>query len=380
MSLVSNDFSFRTYAEAPILDQEHNAGGAAANSESRTVYYKSNNWQHFKPYFNNLRAVEVELKKTGSPTDTIRVKIKNADGTIDLASQDIDMADIPSGTNWFKIYFDETISLNPGDMYRITMYGFQSFNDSNKVAWLGNNNGTATYECAPVNCISGTQTSEYPDHDYRFRTYGYDKPIFADGFESGNLNKWDKFVGKNSLGSADYETEAVCKLCVVGAGALEDSKSLKVKFLNKKVHYVQDNSPTAEREYHARFKIKRGTTLKMNKLNKFKIMMGKKGAKTPFYLEIRRKNGAGYQIRAAAKKDGAGYATTAWTNLPKNATWVEVDWHSFPAGNTGYIKLYINNMLKVQELDIPNNTYTVESVRLGITAKIKIAHNITGSF
>ncbi|MEK6222372.1 MAG: hypothetical protein N2D54_08990, partial [Chloroflexota bacterium] len=234
---------------------------------------------------------------------------------------------------------------------------------------------------SPVDCQTEQYGAGNEDRDYQFRTYGYEAPLFKDGFESGNLGKWDKNVGKTSLGIAEFSAEALCKLCVVGPGSLVGSKSLKVKIPNNKARYVQDTLDSAQSEYHARFKIKRGTTLKMGKLNSFKLLVGKKGTKTPFYLEVRRK-AVKFQIRGAAKKDGAGFAFTPWTNLPKAATWVEVDLKTAKliGGSSGHIKLYINNVLKVKKTEILNETHDVKAIRLGIAEKIKNSYNISGTF
>lgn len=199
--------------------------------------------------------------------------------------------------------------------------------------------------------------------------------IFADGFESGNLTAWSSSKG------ADLQIEAVCKLCLTTKGPLHGDTSLKVRVPNKKPHYLQDNDPNFETRYSARFLIKLGKTLKMNNLNKFKLFMGKNGKQTPFFLQVRKK-GTKFQIRAAARVDSGKTLKTKWTAMPKKAITVEVDWKAAESTikHNGYVKLYINGKLKKKKGGLNNDKQKVDLVRLGVTARIKSAFNISGSF
>ncbi|MEK6221208.1 MAG: hypothetical protein N2D54_03075, partial [Chloroflexota bacterium] len=199
-------------------------------------------------------------------------------------------------------------------------------------------------------------------------------PIFTDGFESGDTTAWSSAVGEAF--ADEYYAEATCKLCVNKAASLIDQKGMKVKVQDKVVHYVQDTSPVAETRYHARFYIDING-LAMNKNNKFELFQGRKGTKKVFFLEVRKFNNK-YWLRGQVRKDDGTYKITDWTLLPKTTKAVEIDWKA-GAGN-GFLKLYVNDVLKVKKLNLDNDTLNVKTVRLGISKKIKAAHNVSGAF
>ncbi|MEK6222318.1 MAG: hypothetical protein N2D54_08720, partial [Chloroflexota bacterium] len=219
-------FRFRTYGiQTPKLDQEQHNNGAGYSYVIR-INSVTALWQQFKPRYNNISAIGVHLHKLGSPVGAITYSIKSNDGVITYGEKIVNEADQESG--WNMVYLDSPLALTPGEIYRVEAQS-TSNDASNRLAWSANDFGTSTYSCSPVDC----KTDQYggggnQDFDYQFRTYGYDAPIFSDGFESGNLSKWDKKVGKTSLSSADFFADALCKLCVVGPGSLVGSKSLKV--------------------------------------------------------------------------------------------------------------------------------------------------------
>jgi len=216
------------------------------------------------------------------------------------------------------------------------------------------------------------------DGTHGYELWVYDAgPIFTDGFESGDLSAWSGFFG--AVEGEGYNTRVLCNLCVTATAPLVDSYSLRVKLPNNKPHFVQDDSPSVETEYHARFMFKRGKTLKMGSLNNFKLLLAKNGAQTPFFLQVRKK-GTMFQIRAVAKLDNGKIAATNWTALPRAAVSIGVDWLASSGTNDGYIKLYLNDVLKHQKTGLDNDTYAVDLVRWGMAAKFKAAFTISGSF
>jgi len=332
--------------------------------------------QEFAPSLDTLTSVEVVLLKTGSPLGYTYVEIKDmADNSLGL--QRILSDSVVFGA-WHKFTFNTPIVVDPGVKYKFFVY-----TDTPKITGGGDaylsfpGLQVSDYDCGVLNCVSN-HVGIFPDHDYRFRTYGYDAQIFTDGFESGNLSAWSSIKG--AVTADGYEALA-CQLCVGTTGALIDSYSLKVRVPNNNAHFVQDDTPNAETEYHARFKIKRGKTLKMGNLNNFKLMLAKNGTQTPFFLQVRRK-GLKFQIRGVAKEDHNFIKKTAWTILPKTAAWVEIGWAaaSAPGANDGFLKLYVNDLLKTEKLGLDNDTFAVELVRLGVAAKFKPTFTISGAF
>ncbi|MEK6221023.1 MAG: hypothetical protein N2D54_02120, partial [Chloroflexota bacterium] len=197
--------------------------------------------------------------------------------------------------------------------------------------------------------------------------------IFFDGFELGNKAAWTDVV----IGGAEIDSEAICKLCVTKKGAIHGKYSLKVNIQDRKVRFIKDAQPSGENKYHASFRIKLGSTLKMDNLNQFKVLKALSGSKVPFSLDIRRK-GTTFQIRGNVRKNNGDDFVTTWVFLPKGVTSVEVEWYS--SGGGGIFKLFINGKLKRFKGGLHTDTFAVTAVQLGVTSKIKAAHNISGSF
>ncbi|MEK6222781.1 MAG: hypothetical protein N2D54_11100, partial [Chloroflexota bacterium] len=82
------------------------------------------------------------------------------------------------------------------------------------------------------------------------------------------------------------------------------------------------------------------------------------------------------------RKDSGVWEHTAWTLLQKKPNAVEIDWKAStnPGDPNGFIKLYLNDNLKVKKLKINNDTHTINSVRLGITQNLAPTSNISGHF
>lgn len=331
-------------------------------------------WQEFVPTIDNIKWVELNLSDGGGTLPDIIVQIRNADGSVILGSKTFPSGGYSAG--WNLITFDTEISLIPSETYRIYVLSDSSSGLPNAYRWKGHED--SGYNC----CLSskhvdnGNSSELWYRFDFHFKTYGlYSSTIFFDSFESGNLSAWSS---KKGASITEYGALG-CNLCVVKKGALENVYSLKVKIPNRKPHYVQDNNPAAETEYHALFKIKRGKTLKMGKLNKFKVLLAKNGTQTPFFIQVRRK-GTKYQIGVVAKLDDGSKTAPMWTNLPRKATWIEIDWQASDGGNNGHVKLYKNNELKLEQIGLENDTFAIDLVRFGVAARIKSAYTISGAF
>ncbi|MDH5606049.1 MAG: hypothetical protein OEY93_04110 [Anaerolineae bacterium] len=204
-------------------------------------------------------------------------------------------------------------------------------------------------------------------------------PIFADGFESGNKSAWSGVVGANIPEDA-YTAEALCNLCVNKLSAQVNTFGLRVRVANKKPHFLTDTSPTAETRYRARFYVKI-KPLMMDHKNNIKILMGRSDTAVPFFVQVR-KYGLKYQIRAAIKDNAGTVSRTPWVLLPKKSVPVEIDWMASDNLVTpnGYIELFVDNVSKTSKTGIANDTHVIETVRLGLTTKVRFAFNISGSF
>ncbi|MEE9552942.1 MAG: T9SS type A sorting domain-containing protein [candidate division Zixibacteria bacterium] len=121
-------------------------------------------WQQFFPTLDNISAVEIFIRREGSPGDVI-VQITTDSGEI-LSESTVDENGIP-GNDWIMFNLPETIDLVPGEPYRIVVTSSQpSPSPDERYRWSGNHDSdypgiTDVYD-------------EEPFYDYAFITYGYD--------------------------------------------------------------------------------------------------------------------------------------------------------------------------------------------------------------
>jgi hypothetical protein len=124
--------------------------------------------------------------------------------------------------------------------------------------------------------------------------------------------------------------------------------------------YVQDNSPTNETQYHARFYFNpNGATVQTG--NPQSILVGLNAAnQNVFQVQTRRNNGQ-YQIRASVSRVG-GTTTTNWHTITNTHHAIEIAWQ---AGTSASFMLYIDGALKQTLTGLNTNTLRVDTVRLG---------------
>ncbi|HEX2910297.1 MAG TPA: S8 family serine peptidase [Chloroflexia bacterium] len=177
--------------------------------------------------------------------------------------------------------------------------------------------------------------------------------IFADGFESGSLSAWSSSSGGVS---------------VTTAAAMAGSKfGLQAVTSNGSTAYVVDNSPTAEKNYHARFYFNpNGTGTGSSQQD---ILAGQDAAtKTIFRIQYRRTGTSpnySYQIRAGVLKSGGSTGYTNWYSITNTAHAIEIAWQS---SKTASFTLYLDGTARQSLTGINTSTYSLESVRLGVSS------------
>jgi len=191
-------------------------------------------------------------------------------------------------------------------------------------------------------------------------------PIFSDNFESGNTTKWSRTVGS-------FYADPTAALAGSNYGGL-------VVVSNRQTRFVETLTPTGEHRYIANFHLNINN-LKMGAKNKFTLLEGIKGTMKVFSLQVRKYNNK-YWIRGIARLDGGNNLRTKWTQIASWAMGIKVDWKAgdHKTLHTGFLKLYINNVLKTSRTGLDNDTFTVETAQLGVTDPIKGAYKILGKF
>jgi hypothetical protein len=125
--------------------------------------------------------------------------------------------------------------------------------------------------------------------------------------------------------------------------------------------YVQDNSPTAETSYHARFYVNpNSATVNTTPLTLFRGLTAT--GSTVFGVQLVRYNGI-YAISLTVTRSNGVRNTTDWYMLTNNAfNAVEIGWQS---SSSASVSLSIGGTLKQTLTGLNTSASTLEAVRLG---------------
>jgi hypothetical protein len=176
----------------------------------------------------------------------------------------------------------------------------------------------------------------------------YPNNVFADGFESGDFTAWSATGG------------AVANISVTPGGAQGSAFQMQAQVAQNTSGYVQDNTPTAETSYHARF------YFNPNNVNittaPRTIFTGLSAAnQAVFQVQVRR-SGGNYQASAVVSRAG-GTTATNWFNISNNTyTAIEIAWAS---GNPASFALYTGGTLRQTLTNLDTSAFTLDTVLLG---------------
>jgi uncharacterized repeat protein (TIGR01451 family) len=183
--------------------------------------------------------------------------------------------------------------------------------------------------------------------------------IFRDGFESGDFSAWDLA----QTGGGDLTVEAGAAMAGTTAGlqaAVNDTAGL----------FVQDDSPTDEDRYRARFYLDPtgfdpGETQNHRRT---RVLLGFEEAPTRRLMAIvlRRLSGQ-YALMGRARQDDNSQADTGFFSITPGPHVVEVDWirSTGPDANDGEFRLWIDGVLRSTLTGLDNSISSVDFARLG---------------
>jgi hypothetical protein len=188
-------------------------------------------------------------------------------------------------------------------------------------------------------------------------------PIFADGFESGNLSAWSSSTTDNG------------DLSVSAAAKLIGNNGLQVQINDNNSIYVIDDGPTAEARYRARFYFD-PNTIAMASNDAHLLFIGRtpngtSAGTTVLQVEFRW-SGNKYQIRAAILDDNTTFTSSGWFTISDAPHSVELDWRASTAAgaNNGGLTLWIDGVQRANLTGVDNDTRRIESVQLGAVSGI----------
>ncbi len=132
--------------------------------------------------------------------------------------------------------------------------------------------------------------------------------------------------------------------------------------------YVADTHPTAEAAYRASFRIGHNN-LSMSEGSSHAVFLGRMANGQGNVLRLfMSQRGGNYKLRCWWKKDGGGTGFCGQLTFAPVNTRITVEWaqSTGPGDNNGIIRLFKGDVLKVERTNLDNDTYVIDTVRLGL--------------
>jgi hypothetical protein len=183
--------------------------------------------------------------------------------------------------------------------------------------------------------------------------------IFADGFESGDLSAWS--ASQTDGGDLAVTGAAALASTTFGAQAVVDDRAGL---------YVQDDSPTGETRYRARFYLDPSAYDPGEATGSFRTRVFLAFADAPLKRLVQvalRRIGGQYSLAASVRRDDDTLADTGFAAISAAPHVVEIDWFraSRPGANDGTFELWIDGASVAALSGLDNDTRAVDFVRLG---------------
>jgi RHS repeat-associated protein len=178
--------------------------------------------------------------------------------------------------------------------------------------------------------------------------------IFANGFESNNLNAWSS----SATGSGT--------LTVSTAAALAGTYGMQVQINSTTARYVVDSQPADESRYRARFYFD-PNSITMANGDAHYIFYGYHGGPTVILrIELQYSSG-NYQLRVAAADDSTTYTNSSWATITDAPHYIELDWQAATSAgaNNGKVDWWIDDVQQTGVSGIDVDTRRLGTVRLG---------------
>jgi M6 family metalloprotease-like protein len=183
-----------------------------------------------------------------------------------------------------------------------------------------------------------------------------EQPLFADGFESGDLSRW---TGKFDGGD----------VAVSSVAAMAGTHGLSVLMDDNNQAHVTDHTPVGVSGYLARFRFNpNGITMAPNE--SFTIFGAYSDTAYIVRVELAHAGGVSseYMIRAVTRYDDGSPLVTPWVFIVNNYPYeIGVEWQgaSAPGANDGSIRFTINDVPYADYGNLDNDTMRVERSLMG---------------
>jgi hypothetical protein len=214
------------------------------------------------------------------------------------------------------------------------------------VTWAQNESGPNE------NCCFDVWARAFPP----FGATGTGDLIFADGFETGDWSRW-------SAVATDGDLAVTPQAALVGNYGLQafvdDSTSL----------FVQDDTPTREARYRARFyfdpsQFDPGEAAGTFRTRIFIVLQ--EPTRRVVSLVLKRQNGQ-YSVMARVRQDDGSLRDTGFIPITPGRHWIEISWQKATADSSfdGRFDMWIDGTAVAPLTGIDNFAYGVDFVRMG---------------
>ena len=182
--------------------------------------------------------------------------------------------------------------------------------------------------------------------------------IFADGFESGDLDAW---AAVKSDGGLQVKPEAA----LVGAFGVEAAIN------DTALLYVTDWSPFAEKQYRARFTFDPNNLAMLDGRSHILFQALTGSSTVVARIELRMKSG-NYEIRSGLLTSDSGWLNTGWWYISDEPQTIEIHWWASASSETpeGGLTMWINRVQSETRAAVQNFGLQVDFARLGIVAGV----------
>ena len=155
-------------------------------------------------------------------------------------------------------------------------------------------------------------------------------------------------------------------LKVCREAAINGIYGMCVTNITNKTKFVTDTGLN-EITYNVQFNFDPNSMTLQNS-KKIGLFLAKTGKKSSHWVELRIINGT-FQVRAGVNLDRGGKMNTGWKSISDDVHLIELDWSAStkPGNNDGYLRLYIDDGLKQELINLDNDTYMVKEIWLGYT-------------
>jgi YD repeat-containing protein len=189
--------------------------------------------------------------------------------------------------------------------------------------------------------------------------------IFLNSFDWDGLSAW-----------TSAQTDGG-NLAVSSVSPMQGSHSLRATFDGQDELYVQDENPSNENVYHARFYFNPNLAA-IPEDDYFTIFKGTGSAGTAFSIVLGKVEGD-YRVKAVLVHDDNSSSETNWIPLEYGPNHIEIEWWQAWNSSTpdGRLKLWVNDTEQGFTGDVDNDTKSIESVQMGILSPSST--NITGT-